>query len=105
MVLPPSISPSVSLLPALFTLICSVPLLLQDPEETAVTLHDALISMIHDPDHYVRMFMARNVPVLYVADQRTLQLVSRECQLETFEKVSGMLQNAHQVVVRLKCIF
>ena len=69
-----------------------------DPEETAVTLHDALIAMVHDPDHYVRMFIARTVPILFLANTRTLQLVSGDCQRETFEKVSGMLQKAHQVL-------
>ena len=78
-----------------------------DPEETAVTLHDALIAMVHDPDHYVRMFIARTVPILFLANTRTLQLVSGDCQRETFEKVSGMLQKAHQVLVRdpTVCLF
>eukprot|EP00731_Ephydatia_muelleri_P031937 Em0023g444a len=69
-----------------------------DLEETAVTFRDALITMVHDPDHHVRMFIARTVPIVYLADPRTLQLVSSECQRETFEKVSGMLQKAHQVL-------
>ena len=82
----------------------SDPFFFVDLEETAVTFRDALITMVHDPDHHVRMFIARTVPIVYLADPRTLQLVSSECQCETFEKVSGMLQKAHQVLVRLTLI-
>ena len=55
--------------------------------------------MINDPDHAVRMHMAKVVTSLHrVAGSD--KLVSRDEQLKVFKEVSDMLNKAHLISVR-----
>ena len=65
-----------------------------------MSLQDALLMMVNDQDHAVRMHMAKVVTSLhYTAGSK--ELVSKEEQLEIFKKVSDMLQKAHLISVSL----
>ena len=55
--------------------------------------------MINDPDHAVRMHMAKVVTSLHWVAGGD-KLVSRDEQLNVFQEVSDMLKKAHLISVR-----
>ena len=69
-----------------------------DSSPEGISIQDALLMMVDDPDHAVRMHMAKVVTSLhYVAGSN--ELVSREKQLQIFQQVLNMLKEAHLISV------
>ena len=65
-----------------------------------ITLREALIRMVNDPDHSVRMHLAKVVTSLHsgVAGA-TVELLPRQDQLETFQQIYNMLRKAYMISV------
>ena len=62
-------------------------------------LRSAVIRMVNDQDHSVRMYMARVVSSLYREGKGAWSLLPRPEQEEVFQQVSEMLKKAHMVQV------
>lgn len=76
------------------------------PETTEdhISPRKALVTMVNDTHHAVRMHMARVVLSLYLGDQTSQALLPRSVQEETFQEVSKMLETAHMVTVSSLCV-
>ena len=85
------------------------------PIEQFLSLRDALIQMVNDSDHCVRMYMARSIATLFLewsggescdrSDVSHVTLLPREEQESIFEKVSEMLKKAHMMEVCFKLVW
>ena len=76
-----------------------IPWSVPDSSPEGVTIHEALLQMINDTDHAVRMHMAKVVTFLHCVAGGGDVLVSREEQLQIFQKVSDMLKKANLISV------
>ena len=80
------------------------PPLIDSAEEGELSLCEALVRMVNDSDHAVRMHMAWAVTVLYRSRVEGVELgawplLSREEQRDVFQQVNKMLQKAYLVTV------
>ena len=65
----------------------------------SLPLRAALVQMVNDLDHSVRMYMAKAVSSLHHGGQGVWSLLPRPDQEEVFQQVSEMLKKAHMVQV------
>lgn len=63
-----------------------------------IPISEAILLMIDDPDHAVRMHMAKVVTSLHLVAGSN-QLVSREEQVQFFHQVLDMVKKAHLISV------
>ena len=75
-------------------------------EESSLNLRDALVQMVNDVDHGVRMHMASAIATLFVAENNRsrscaghVTLLSHNEQEKTYETIEQMLHKAHLVTV------
>ena len=69
------------------------------PHFSPPDLRSAVVRMVNDQDHSVRMYMARAVSSLYREGKGVWSLLPRPEQEEAFQQVSEMLKKAHMVQV------
>ena len=73
--------------------------------EKVISLKDAMISLVDDLDHGVRMYMASGVTSLFYCDSSKeshvshVTLLPREEQEVVYQRVLAVLQDAYQVMV------
>lgn len=71
-----------------------------------MSLKDAMISLLHDADHGVRMHMATTITTLFFCDgskeshDSHVTLLPRQEQEKVYDQINAMLQRANQVKVR-----
>ena len=65
-----------------------------------VTLREAIVCMVSDPDHAVRLHMAGAVTTLFLSNQKPRLLLPQKEQKATFKQISDTLDRAHVVTVR-----
>ena len=73
------------------------PLFPLEPTEESLSLREALVRMVCDTDHRVRMHMVKEATALYFGGEDGLP--SRQLQEDTFQQITKMLHKAHLVPV------